>query len=460
MPARPTARPLTALFAAGALLAGPVLTGCGGGSGGDPDTVKVAYNRNTDNKTRILDDYLAAVQKQFEHDHPGKKVRLVPIQASQADYYAKLQQMMRSPKTAPDLVREDTFLINSDIRSGYLRPLDDKLGNWPEWRHYVPGAKTAARAEDGRTYGVPDGTDTRGLWFNKELFARAGLPADWRPATWQDVLDAARTVKRRLPGVIPLNIYTGKGPGERSSMQGFEMLLYGTGKDPLYDPDAKKWVLGGQGLKDSLDFVRTVFAEKLGPDPSDAVDPNIDTRVTTQWLPSGKLAIDLDGSWLGQNWLPTGGKPWPQWARVMGQAAFPTQHGAAPGKVSMSGGWTWSIPAKSPRADLAWQLVETLQTRQNAVEWNVRDAEIAVRDDVAADPRYRTSMPGVDFFTGLVAATHYRPALPVYPRVSAAIQEAMESVTTGDTTAQQAARRYDEQVTSIAGDGGTVVRGR
>ncbi|MEU5049454.1 extracellular solute-binding protein [Streptomyces sp. NPDC021096] len=433
------------------------LTACGG-SGGDPDTVKIAYPRSTDNKVRIMDDYLAGIKKQFERDHQGKKLELVPIQASQDDYYAKIQQMMRSPKTAPDVVREDTFLINSDIKSGYLRPLDDKLAHWKPWDHFEQAAKASAKAEDGRTYGVPDGTDTRGLWFNKSVFARAGLPEDWAPHTWNDVLEAARTIKRKVPGVIPLNVYTGKGPGEAATMQGFEMLLYGTGADPLYRPAEKKWVVGGQGFKDSLDFVRTVYSEKLGPDPSDALDPNVSTVVATEWLPTGKLAIALDGSWLGKNWLANGARPWPEWSHVMGRAAFPTKDGKAPGRVSLSGGWTWSISAKSAKADLAWQVIETLQNTANATEWTVRDAQIAVRDDVASARRYRESMPGIEFFTSLVEHTHYRPALPVYPQVSHAIQEAMESVTTGDADVAQAARRYDERLTSIAGASGVTTR--
>ncbi|MEU5422267.1 extracellular solute-binding protein [Streptomyces sp. NPDC020667] len=450
-------RPTTpALLALTTVLALVPLAACGG-SHSDPDTVKVAYQRTTDNKNRILDDYLAEVRKQFEREHPGKKMRLIPVQAAQADYYSKVQQMMRSAKTAPDIVREDTFVINSDVKAGYLRPLDDKLSGWKDWSRFAPSAKAAVKGEDGRTYGVPDGTDTRGLWFNKELFAKAGLPTDWRPRTWQDVLDTARTLKRALPGVIPLNVYTGKGPGEAATMQGFEMLLYGTvtgdaaGKDPLYDADATKWIAGSRGFEDALEFVRTVYAEKLGPDPSDALDPNVDSHVATEWIPSGKLAIDLDGNWLGKNWLPSGGKPWPRWSQVMGQAPFPTQHGAAPGAVSMSGGWAWSVTARSGKADLAWQAVETLQTKDNAVKWDVKDAGIAVRDDVAADSAYLTSMPGVGFFTGLVKDTHYRPALPVYPQVSSAIREAMESVTTGDATAARAAARYAAALKSISG---------
>ncbi len=93
--------------------------------------------------------------------------------------------------------------------------------------------RRAAKALDGKTYGVPMGTDTRALWYNKDLFAKAGLTVPWQPKNWDDVLAAARTVKAKLPGVTPLNVYSGKGAGEGASMQGLEMLLYGTAEHAL-----------------------------------------------------------------------------------------------------------------------------------------------------------------------------------------------------------------------------------
>ncbi|MGW4730361.1 extracellular solute-binding protein [Streptomyces shenzhenensis] len=444
MPVRPTAI-LPALLATA--LAATALTACGGGSGGSPDTVKVSFKQSTDNSVKVMDTYLAGIKKQFEKKYPGKKVEFVPVKAPDSEYYTKLQQMLRSPKTAPDLVYEDTFLINSDITSGYLKPLDPYLAEWPDWDRFIDTAKSAARGEDGRTYGVPDGTDTRGLWFDKGVFERAGLPADWQPKTWEDVLDAARTIKRKVPGVTPLNIYTGKPAGEAATMQGFEMLLYGTGDggaDPLYDAASKKWITAGQGFKDALSFVETVFAEKLGPDVSDALDPNFGTRVRGELLPQGRLGIDLDGSWLPQDWLPGSGHEWPEWSKRLGLAAMPTQHGQAPGKVSMSGGWTWAIPAKAGNPDLAFDFVKVMQTKTNAQRWYIANSGIAVREDVAGDPSYVSAQPGIKFFTDLVASTHYRPAYPAYPKVSTAIQEAMEGVTTGDTSVDAAAKAYDD----------------
>ncbi|MET7269587.1 MULTISPECIES: extracellular solute-binding protein [Streptomyces] len=442
---RPTVR-FTSLVTLTAL-ASTALAACSSGSGSDPDTVKVSFKQSTDNSVKVMDTYLADIKKQFEKAHPGKKVELVPIKAPDSEYYTKVQQMLRSPKTAPDLVYEDTFLINSDITSGYLKPLDAYLAKWQDWDRFIDTAKAAAKGEDGKTYGVPDGTDTRGLWFSKDVFAKAGLPADWQPRTWDDVLSAARAIKEKVPGVTPLNVYTGKPAGEAATMQGFEMLLYGTNDgttDPLYDKGSKKWIAAGQGFKDSLAFVETVYKEKLGPEVSDALDPNFATTVRGELLPQGKLGIALDGSWLPQDWLEGSGHEWPEWSEKLGLAAMPTQKGQAPGKVSMSGGWTWAIPAKAANPDLAFEFVKTMQTKANAQKWYVANSGIAVREDVASDPAYVRAQPGIKFFTDLVASTHYRPAYPAYPKVSVAVQEAMEGVTTGDMSVEEAARGYDE----------------
>jgi len=435
-----------------AALAALTLTGataCSSDDGGsDAKTITVAYQKF--GAFIQLDAQMQKVKTEYENAHPGFTVKLVPIEAAENDYYTKLSLMNRSPSTAPDVLYEDTFLVNTDIQAGFLAPLDEYLAKWPDWSQFTDASKTAAKALDGKTYGVPMGTDTRALWYNKELFAKAGLPVPWQPKTWDDVLAAARTVKAKLPGVIPLNVYSGKGAGEGATMQGLEMLLYGT-EDTLYDDATGKWVGASRGFLDSLTFIKTIFGEKLAPDQQDALNPNFGTSVSNELLPGGKLAIDLDGSWLSGTWLPTGAKPWPQWNTVLGQAPMPTQRGQAPGSTSMSGGWVLSVGANAKDKQAAFDYVSLSLNKENTLAYDVAASQIAERADVAADPRYLTANPTLKFFTDLVQVTHFRPAYADYPHVSDAIQVAMEAVMTGQLTPEKAVAAYTDQVKAAVG---------
>src|SRR3954469_24923479 len=180
----PAMRLRLAIVAAGTAALTLGAAGCGGSGGGSgggegSKTIKVAYEKFG---TFVqMDQHMQKVKAEFEKANAGSTVQLIPIEAAENDYYTKLNLMQRSPKTAPDVVYEDTFLINSDIQAGYLLPLDSYLQKWADWQQFVGTAKAAAKAQDGKTYGVPDGTDTRGLWYNKKIFAKAGLPANWRP---------------------------------------------------------------------------------------------------------------------------------------------------------------------------------------------------------------------------------------------------------------------------------------
>jgi multiple sugar transport system substrate-binding protein len=398
-----------------------------------------------------LDAELKKVKTDYEAANPGAKVKLLPINADENSYYTKLGLLNRSPGTAPDVLYEDTFLVNSDVASGYLAPLDDYLAKWTDWSQFSTSAQQAGKSLDGKTYGVPIGTDTRGLYYNKQIFAQAGLPADWKPKTWDDVLAAARTIKAKVPGVTPLNVYSGKGAGEGATMQGFEMLLYGT-KNSLFDTGSQKWFTTSQGFKDSLNFVKTVYSEKLGPAVQDALNPNFGQTVGNSLLPKGKLAIDLDGSWLPLNWQGAGAAaPWPQWSSVLGWTAMPTQDGQAPGANSMSGGWLLSVGSHAKDKQAAFNFVSIFANKAHSLSYDKAASQIAERADVAADPSYTADNPSVSYFTDLVKVTHFRPAYTVYPRISDSIQTAMEAVMTGQSSVDSATKAYGQQIAGIAG---------
>ena len=438
--------------AAGALLLGAAsLSGCSlssGSSSGGSKTITVAYQEF--GSFIQLNAEMQTLKKQYEAAHPGYTVNLEPIQASENDYYTKLTLMNRSGSTAPDVMYEDTFLINSDIQAGYLAPLDSYLATWSDWSKFTATAKSAAVGQDGKTYGVPMGTDTRALYYNKTLFKQAGISVPWQPKSWADVLSAAETIKAKLPGVTPLNVYSGKGAGEGATMQGLEMLLYGT-SNQLYDSATKKWTPSTPGMLAALNFVKQIYTTGLAPDVQDALNPNFGTTLSTELIPQAKLAIDLDGSWLPSTWTSTGAKPWSAWSSTMGVAAMPTQNGQAPGSTSMSGGWVLSVGSHAPDKQAAFDFVSLAENKANALNYDITAGQIAERTDVAADSSYLSTNPTTSFFTDLVKVTHFRPTYPVYPQISDQIQVAMESVMTGQSSPSSAMSTLATQVGGIAG---------
>ncbi|WP_432504628.1 extracellular solute-binding protein [Kineococcus arenarius] len=444
-------------FLATAAAATLALTACGGASsGGDDDgTIRVAYQRTA--QFTQLEDVLEKAKTEYEAANEGRTVELVPIEAEQDQYFTKLALMNRSPSTAPDVIYEDSFQVRSDAAAGYLAPVDDMLAEWEDWSQFDETAKQAGLGDDGKTYGVSMGTDTRGIYFNEQIFEQAGLPTDWQPTTWDDVLAAARAVKERVPGVIPLNVYAGRAAGEATSMQGFEMLLYGTG-DELYDAETQKWITGSQGFRDALGFYEAVYSEGLGPDTSLMLDAALGARISTELLPQGELAMAIDGSWLPGAWI-SGENEWPEWEQTMGIAAMPTQNGQDPGRTSMSGGWLLSVGSTAADPQAAFDFITVALNRENALKYDTENSQIAVRKDVAQDPEYLAYNPSFEFFSSLVPVTNFRPATPDYSQISANIQVAAESVATGSQSPEEAAAAYDEGLVGIVGEDRTQAAG-
>ena len=111
-----------------------------------------------------------------------------------------------------------------------------------------------------KRYGVAGGTDGRVIYFNKKLFAKAGLPADWQPKSWEDILAAGRALKK-LPGVTPIQLNAGSAMGEATTMQGVLPLLAGTG---ARSTRRAKWPGDSQEIKDVLDLYRQIYGGGLG----------------------------------------------------------------------------------------------------------------------------------------------------------------------------------------------------
>lgn len=333
----------------------------------DKTTISVAYGStyvfDTDDFAK---QWWNGIKDQFEKQHPDAEVQLVPIPGSYDDIVNKLSLLYRSPSTAPDVAMIGTPVIGQFAASDYLLPLDDFLKDEPWWKQFPDNIKKEGVVK-GKTYAVSTGENDSQLYYNKDMFKKAGLPVPWTPHSWDEILTAARTIKDKAPGIIPIWLIAGTNSGDNAVLQGAGNMLAGSSDPTILDPKTGKWVVDSKGLREVLDFYHSVYSEKLGANLSDLFSPSAVTIPLTL-LAQSKVAIVFGSNYYGGNWTKLINAPaWPEATDVAGVVPIPTIHGQAPGVCSTLGGWDFSVSAKTKNPKLAWELVKLMESDQNQI---------------------------------------------------------------------------------------------
>ena len=109
--------------------------------------IKITW-RNTGDHDKMQKFLEEEFIPKFEKDNPDIKVTPSSITASEGDYFSKVALSMQSESTAPDIVAEDSFMLNSDANAGYLTALDDYVAKWDDWSNYTENLKAGSIAQD------------------------------------------------------------------------------------------------------------------------------------------------------------------------------------------------------------------------------------------------------------------------------------------------------------------------
>ncbi|HWR12266.1 MAG TPA: extracellular solute-binding protein [Rectinemataceae bacterium] len=409
--------------------------------------LKFAYKQtNSDPLEKWLKD--KTVIEQFEAANPGVKIQLSPIPSSEGDYATVLALQLSSVKTAPDIFMEDTYMTATDAASGYLACLDDYLAQWPDWSNYLDGTKAAVKGADGKYYGIPISTDSRGIWYSYGVLKNAGIKTPWQPKNWAEILDAARKIKKYDSGVAPLYLVVGAVNGEAVSMQTFEMLLYGTG-DQMFENG--KWLVKSEGLLDTFKFIDTVCTkEKLSVGLDISLSKDGQAIAYTRMFPQNKIGMSFNVCTVMGLWIPTGPAPIKDLEQTVGFAAMPTQNGGDPATVTMCGGWSWAISEYSKNKDMAFRFLAFCGNKENATFRSLYDGRMSPRKDSISIKQY-ASRPFSAEMTANMKNSFVRPKSEAYAMVSSQIQALVEEMVSGSFTPEQAAEQYRVRVTNIVG---------
>lgn len=384
----------------------------------------------------------------------GRKVNVDLIQfgGSEENLKAKLALELKSGQ-APDIMTFDGFWIPEFAKSGLIKPLTEVVGpqvmQWSGWKHISPGLQQLLGYK-GEIYGIGNGTDVRMIYYRTDLFKKAGIPVPWQPTSWADIISAAKQIKSALPGVTPIQLDAGTAMGEATTMQGWDMVLLGTGVG-MYNFKTDKWYGNTPQILDSLRLYKTIYiTDKLGN-----ADLQLEKNGREQSFADfrdGTMAMLVEGTWFWGTVLAPGS----QWAlkdrhTLVGWAAMPAEK---PGMgyrgqnfVTISGGTGWSINPNTKHPQLTWDLLTYMFSKpmQQAIE-QIKPG-IDIRNDVAvAGHPVLTAMA-----KQLLPITTVRPQLPAYPKVSDLAQLMTERVVSGQMTPTQAMHAYTTSLENLVG---------
>lgn len=428
-------------------------------------TLTIASNAISGGKNAAGADWIQNwVIPRFVEDQKAKgrtaTVKFQPSGAADEDYKSKIALDLRSGSGA-DIYDIDGIWVGEFADAGYIKPLDDlvgadKVSAWDGWAQ-VPQSVQANMSYNGKRYGVPNGTDGRVLYFNKKLFAQAGLPADWQPKSWDDILAAGQKLKA-LPGVTPIQINAGTASGEATTMQGALPLLVGTGQQIWANG---KWQGNTQAMRDVLTMYQKIYKGGLG-DPVLQEDAK-GRDESFQEFAANKIGILLESDYFWRSVVePTKGvAKMADRDQVVGWAKIPAMN---PGSgirgqdfVSMSGGGGRIINPATKYPQQAWDLMQFMNSKDATIARLGGAAQITQRQDV--NSQVLANDPMLTFISQQVLPlTAFRPGFAVYPQVSQALQQATLDVVSGKSPADAAAA-YQQTVAGLVGGADKVASG-
>lgn len=304
-------------------------------------------------ETALLEQTL----KDFEAKYPNIKVKHDVINSQ----YMDVMKTRLIGGEAADVFYLDSSEAPALIETGVLEPLDTYIANTPDFdmNDYEKPLLEAFQA-DGKTYGLPKGYSTLGLFYNKKMFEEANLEV---PTTFEEFREASKLLTK----------------GED---------VYGFGVAPelarmYYIAESK----GGKVVTDDLaSFADPRVIEGLQPivdmhliDKSIAQPSEVGASWGGEMFGQQKTAMVIEGNWA----IPYLQNNFPE--LDFGIAEVPTIDG---NNGTMAYTVSYVMNKDSKNKDAAWKLISYLTGKEGMETWTSKGFELPSRKSVAANLGY------------------------------------------------------------------------
>ncbi|MCL4425671.1 MAG: ABC transporter substrate-binding protein [Firmicutes bacterium] len=371
---------------------------------------------------------ISALVEQFNQSHPNIKVKNVFL--PWGELLSKLQASIAG-KNPPAVAAGDLAWMAKLNRSGALIDLTDaaKKANL-DLGDFYPALLEYDRYQ-GKLQGLPISTNNLALFYNKDLFKKAGLDPEKPPKTWDELRAYAKKITALGGGIKGFEIYTVAGDSGEGVTWQFQPYLWQAGGEYLADNYTKPGfnnAAGEKALKFLVDLIRVDKVAEAG-----------------KWgaFDKGQAGMRIDGSWMVGIWA--GQTPFD-----FGTAMIPIPEGGTRA-TNMGGEHIFVFQTTPEKQAAATEFALWFASTPVQVDWDMRTGFMPVRESVSNDAKYREWLkkePRLLPFVEQQQYAHARPPIPEYPDTSLAFAKELEKAFYGKVTVKEALANAEKAVTA------------
>jgi raffinose/stachyose/melibiose transport system substrate-binding protein len=188
---------LLAVGAATAMALG-ALAGCSGDTGGSDGDVTITWWHNGTGEPLL--GFWEDVAQEFEDAHPGVTVKVEAYQNEELQR-TLIPNALRSGSGVDLYQQWGAGELAAQVEAGYVMDISDQVKDEVD----AIGGTVAPWQYQGKTYGLPFNFGIEGFWYNKDLFAQAGI--DTPPTTLDDLYSDIDKLKGA--GITPIAVGAG-----------------------------------------------------------------------------------------------------------------------------------------------------------------------------------------------------------------------------------------------------------
>jgi multiple sugar transport system substrate-binding protein len=371
-------------------------------------------------------EYQAAINA-FEKENPQIKVDVIDIAAK--EYPDKMTVMLAAGEDVDAFAVKDFASYSNYIGRNSLTPLDsfvkkDKIDLKP-----YGGALNYVK-DKGKLMVFPYRSDIYLLYYNKDIFDKAGIPYPSNDMTWQQYREIAKKITR--------------GEGNDKTWGAYFHFWRSQAQIPLL-LTTKTTLLDGK-----YSFLKPMYKLILGMQNEDKSIMSYAEIKTSSAnyrgiFESGKVGMEYMGTWLIGSLMTDkkAGKHNVNW----GIAKAPHWPGVTPGST-ITGITTLAINAKSSKKEAAWKLISFLGGEKGAKIFAKFGVFPALRTSAVLDIYTSTEGFPVNGKAALVTdkTTIEIPPSPYANVIDKTLQEEHELIMTGQKPLDQGLKDMEKRV--------------